>query len=122
MYQSVLKIINFISELNKKFKAKNTSQQNTYAAEISNTLSDINKDADDIIKDISNESSYSDIKNAISNCETLLRDLNKINLKDQSIAGTGLEKQYAVVYNKIEKAIQKFSSVPEIKTEFPAPP
>ena len=96
-----------------------TKYQNEKTEEIKESLNSIDSDLDGIIKEISDDSSYNDFKDAAEKCEALLRDMKKINEgitvdnigKDNQDA---VQKVYSVLYTKIEKAMNDFSSVPVV--------
>ncbi len=119
----------FISNLSKKIEEsmKNNNENNTGTSldkdsetqkEISDELKEINEEADKIIRDVGEQSSYEEFRTAISNLEALLKDLNVVSSKFENIADsndkTVLVKFFDMVKKAIEKAIHDFSSVPEI--------
>ena len=90
------------------------------AKEIKDAIESANKELDeDIVKSITDESSYSDFKNAITRCEALLKDIQNLsqNIKADEVgtaSAEALTKQYEILAGKIEKAIKDYSSVPEV--------
>ena len=88
--------------------------------ELSNEIKEINEEADKIIRDVGEQSSYQDFRNAITNLEALLKDLDAMSSKFETISDSNdkraLLKFYEMVKKAVEKAIHDFSSVPEIPT------
>ncbi len=92
------------------------------AKEIKDALEDANRELEDIVKEITDESSYNDFKDAVSRCEALLQEIQKYRsiIKADEVGillADALNKQYDSVSLKIEKTIRDYSSVPEIKTD-----
>ena len=96
-----------------------TKYQKEKTEEIKDSLNSIDSDLDGIIKEISDDSSYNDFKDAAEKCEALLRDMKKIEegLTVDNIGKENLDavqKVYSALYTKIEKAMNDFSSVPVV--------
>ena len=120
----------FISDLSKRIEEElakqNKGDGNTESKdadsetqkELSNEIKEINEEADKIIRDVGEQSSYQDFRNAITNLEALLKDLDAMSSKLETITESNdkraLLKFYEMVKKAIEKAIHDFSSVPEI--------
>ena len=92
------------------------------AKEIKDAIEAAGKELDeDIVKGITDESSYSDFKDAVARCEALLKDLQRTsqNIKADEVGrdlADALKKQYEIVSDRIEKVMKDYSSVPEVKS------
>ena len=122
--QSLEALVGYADKIEEKTGANpldSLTSQAENANEIKETIVSSNGEIDEVTKGITDESSYSDFKNAITRCEALLRDLQNLNERlTVSEVGTealaALKKQFLGVYLKVEKAIKDYSSVPEIKS------
>lgn len=133
--KTISSIDGFIANLSKKIEEAtiNNDENNTGTQtntdtdtdvetqkELSNEIKEINEEADKIIRDVGEQSSYQDFRNAITNLEALLKDLDAMTSKFETIADSNdkraLLKFYEMVKKAVEKAIHDFSSVPEITT------
>ena len=129
--KTISSIDGFIANLSKRIEEASINNDETNTGtqtdtdtetqkELSNEIKDINEEADKIIRDVGEQSSYQDFRNAISNLEALLKDLDAMSSKFETIADSNdkraLIKFYEMVKKAVEKAIHDFSSVPEIPT------
>ena len=123
--QSLEALVGYADKIEEKLGVNPLSSLTSLAEkvkEIREAFTAINEELEEITKGISDESYYNDFKDAVTRCEAMLRDLQKLGEKIKAEKlGTdsvveSLKKQYMLVYIKIEKTIKDYSSVPEIKS------
>ncbi len=126
--QSLKALSDYASELNNKLYGDNpaitgvsSSESEQLANEIKKEIDDIRIQSENIAKSLNGESvAYEIFQNAILECGELLRDLEDLNkdINDNKVASFSgeLKNRYKYVKDRIEKQIEAYSAIPEIKS------
>ncbi len=129
--KTISSVESFIAELSKKIEdaSKINDETNTGTqpdadsddrTEILNDINEINEEVNKIIREVGEQSSYQEFDNAVTNLKSLYSDLVKVgervNTLSESDEKTKLVKFYNMLDRALQKALQDFSSVPEIES------
>lgn len=91
---------------------------------ITTDIENVSADAKDVMDTITDGSSYADIKNAVDVCENTLNNLNRLSAEISKLTANSqtssrianLKKYYDSTYKRVQEAMKKYASVPEINT------
>lgn len=130
-YQTFLKEVESLElTINKKrLEKKNISPDSSYNSETAATLREkigsIGSEVNEIINDNPDNSSYDSFREAANKCREYLEDLPELYSSITDFANDGgsqtdvnkLKSEYDSTYKKVQDAITRFSSVPEITND-----